>query len=87
MAILKKKAIGRPKTSKKRSTKSKSIAKVSLGATVKAFGKVYTKKSCSKTKAAATKSANASKRAGKSAMVKKNPAGGYCVFTRNKKKA
>lgn len=81
----KRKSIGRAK--KRKTTKRKTTAKKSLGATIKAFGKTYTKKSCSRTKAAATKSANASKRAGKSAMVKKNPAGGYCVFTRAKKKS
>ncbi|MEI2693709.1 MAG: hypothetical protein V9E90_01435 [Saprospiraceae bacterium] len=78
----KRKSIGR---AKRKTTRRKTTAKKSLGATIKAFGKTYTKKSCSRTKAAATKSANASKRAGKSAMVKKNPAGGYCVFTRTKK--
>ena len=78
----KRKSIGR---AKRKTTKRKTTAKKSLGATIKAFGKTYTKKSCSRTKAAATISANASKRAGKSAMVKKNPAGGYCVFTRAKK--
>lgn len=81
----KRKSIGRAK--KRKTVKRKTTAKKSLGATIKAFGKTYTKKSCSRTKAAATKSANASKRAGKSAMVKKNPAGGYCVFTRAKKKS
>jgi hypothetical protein len=80
MATRKKSSIGRAR--KKRSTKRKSSAKKSLGATIRAFGKVWRKKSCSRTKSAATKSRNASKKAGKSAMVKKNPAGGYCVFVR-----
>jgi hypothetical protein len=84
MATRKKSSIGRAR--KRRTVKRKSTAKKSLGATLRAFGKTWTKKACSKTKGAATKSANASKRAGRSAMVKKNPAGGYCVFTRGKKK-
>ncbi len=82
MATRKKSSIGRAR--KKRTTKRKSSAKKSLGTTIRAFGKVWRKKSCSRTKSAATKSRNASKKAGKSAMVKKNPAGGYCVFVRGK---
>lgn len=78
----KKKSIGR---ARRKTVKRKTTAKKSLGSTLKAFGKVWRKKSCSRTKSAATKSANASKKAGRSAMVKKNPAGGYCVFTRAKK--
>lgn len=84
MATSKKKSIGRP--GKRKTTRRKSTARKALGNTVRAFGKVWTRKSCSKLKTAATKSANASKRSGKSAMVKKNPAGGYCVFVRAKKK-
>lgn len=81
MATRKRKSsIGRAR--KRKTTKRKSTAKKPLAATLKAFGKVYRKKACSKTKSAAIKSRNASKRAGKSAMVKKNPAGGYCVFVR-----
>lgn len=85
MATKKKSSIG--KSRKRKSSVRKPAAKKALGASIKAFGKVWKKKSCSKTKTAATKSANASKRAGRSAMVKKNPAGGYCVFIRARKKS
>lgn len=81
---MKKSSIGRKKT--KRRTIGKIAAK-SLPATVKAFGKTWTKKSCSKTKTAASKTANASRKAGKAAMVKKNPTGGYCTFVRGRKKS
>jgi len=71
--------------SKKRSVK-KRVVKKPLAKTLKAFGRTYKKKACSKTKAAATKSANASRKAGKTAMVKKNPTGGYCTFVGAKRK-
>ncbi|MBK6860995.1 MAG: hypothetical protein IPK91_02660 [Saprospiraceae bacterium] len=80
-------SIGRRRKKTTTRRRKATVGKKSLGATLKAFGRTYTKKSCSRTKAAATKSANASKRAGKSAMVKKNPAGGYCTFVRSKKAA
>ncbi|MBK7359509.1 MAG: hypothetical protein IPI45_04490 [Saprospiraceae bacterium] len=87
--MAKKSSIGRRKksTTGRRKVARKPAARKAIGATAKLFGKVYTRKSCSKTKAAAQASANSSKRAGKSAFVKKNPAGGYCTFTRNKKKS
>jgi hypothetical protein len=47
---------------------------------IKAFGKTWTKKAKSKTKAAAEKSAASSRKRRKSAMVKKD-CSGYSVFT------
>lgn len=80
-------SIGRRRKKSTSRRRKASVGKKALGATAKLFGRVYTKKSCSKTKTAAQASANSSKRAGKSAFVKKNPAGGYCTFVRAKKAA
>jgi hypothetical protein len=84
--MAKKASIGRRRKIGARRRKP-TIGKKPLGTTVKAFGKTWTKKSCHTTKASANKSAAVSRRAGKAAMVKKNPTGGSCVFVRGKKKS
>jgi len=63
----------------KTSTRKKATG---LAKTKKFAGKTYTKSSCAKLKTAATKVAKAARAKGKAARVVKNPAGGYCVFTR-----
>ena len=65
----------------KRLRRRPTSAKASLPARKKFGKKVYTKLSCSKTKAAATAKAKSARKAGKAARVLKNPSGGYCLFT------
>lgn len=71
------------KAKKTRARKASGARKISgLPKTKKFGGKTYTKSSCSKLKSAAKKTADNIRSRGKNARVVKNPAGGYCIYTR-----
>jgi len=77
------------KAKRKKPGRPKAIAgaKKSLPQSKKFGGKVYKKAACSRLKSGATKTAKAARAKGKAARVVKNPAGGFCVFTRGAARA
>lgn len=76
-----------PTVAKKRkkpsATKRRKARVAGSPSTITLFGRRYTKKMCSLTKADATAKAKARRATGKGAAVKKNAGGtGYCLYTR-----
>lgn len=76
---------GKTKTRRKKTLSLKGTEGVAAPSsiTIAGVGR-YTKTSCHKTKTAAKSAATSARGSGKNARLRKNPAGGYCVYTRRR---